>query len=115
MIANLIVVSIILMILYFTYLLYRNNKVYHFSVGLDNFLFDEQKRILDTYKNDGEFFKDEKNYKYIKEKIYALLDKNSYEKYLFSFKPLRLENWFTKEELKFIKYLKQYRNEVSNM
>lgn len=109
MIANLILsIALILIVLCF-YVLHRNNKVYCFVVSLTNILFDELKRILNTYKDDDEFHKDENNYNYIKEKIEFLLNKHSYNKYLFSFKPFKLEKWFTEEELEFMKYLKQYR------
>lgn len=33
-----------------------------------------------------------------------LLDKHTYEKMLFSLKPLKMEYWFTKEELKLLGY-----------
>lgn len=109
MIENLILtVLIILMVLCF-YILYRNNKVYSFSISLNHFLSDELKRILNTYKDDNEFHEDEDSYNYIRDKIYFLLEKYSYNEYLFSFKPFKLEKWFTKEELEFMKYLKQYR------
>ena len=109
MIANLILsVALILIGLCF-YVLHRNNKVYHFNVSLGDFLFGEMKRILNTYKDDREFHEDEDNYNYIKEKVQLLLDKHSYNKYLYSFKPLKLEKWFTEEELEFMKYLNQYR------
>lgn len=109
MITNLILsVLLILMILCF-YSLHRNNKVYYFNVELGDFLFGEMKRILNTYKDDYEFRKDEDNYNYIKEKVQFLLDKHSYNRYLCSFKPLKLKKWFTEEELEFMRYLKQYR------
>ena len=110
MIESLIIVLVILIVFCF-YFSYRNNKVYCFITNLSNILFDELRRILNTYKDDNEFHEDEDNYNYIKEKVLFLLDKHSYNKYLFSFKPLKLEKWFTKEELEFIKYLKQYRTE----
>lgn len=109
MITNLILSAALVLVVFCFYMLRRNNKVFYFSIGLSNLLFDELKRILNTYKNDDELHEDEDNYNYIKEKIEFLLSKHSYEKYLFSFKPLKLEKWFTKEDLEFITYLKQYR------
>ena len=109
MITNLISLILLILIILCFYMLYRNNKVYYFSVTLNGFFFDELERILNSYKNDNEFHEDENNYNYIREKTYSLLDKHSYSKYLFSFKSLKLEKWFTEEELEFIKYLKQYR------
>ena len=109
MIAILILSVALILIILCLYVLHRNNKVYHFNVELSNFLFDEMKRILNTYKDDCEFHKDENNYNYIKEKVQLLLDKHSYNEYLYSFKPLKLEKWFTEEELEFMRCLKQYR------
>ena len=109
MIANLILLIVLILIVFWFYIFYRNNKVYYFSISLSHFLFDELNRILNTYKNDDEFSKDEDNLRIISEKIQFLLDKYSYNKYLFSFKPLKLKKWFTEEELEFITYLKQYR------
>ena len=108
MIALILSITLILIGLCF-YVLHRNNKVYRFNVGLGDFLFGEMKRILNTYKDDREFHEDEDNYNYIKEKVECLLNKHSYNRYLYSFKPLKLEKWFTEEELEFMKYLNQYR------
>ena len=102
-------VVLILIVLCSFYILIRNNKVYHFTVSLSNVLYGELKRILNTYKDDDEFHEDEKLFFNLKEKAQVLLDKNSYIKYLFSFKPLKIEKWFNKEELEFVEYLKQYR------
>ena len=109
MIASLILLILLILAIFCLYLLNRNNKVYCFTIGLNRFLFNELERILNTYENDNEFYKDENNYKYIKEKMYSILNKNSYNKYLFSFKSLKLEKWFSKEDLEFMAYLKQYR------
>ena len=109
MVASLILSIALILIGLCFYVLYRNNKVYYFNIGLNDFLFDELKRILNTYKDDNEFHEDENNYNYINEKIQLLLNKNSYNKYLYSFKPLKLEKWFTEEEIEFMKYLNQYR------
>ena len=109
MIVNLILIVLVILIVLCLYLLDRNNKVYCFTVSFGRLLFDELNRILNTYKDDREFHEDKENYYNIKEKINSLLNKHSYNKYLFSFKPLKLEKWFTEEELEFVKYLKQYR------
>jgi hypothetical protein len=109
MIVNLVLLIALILIGLCFYVLHRNNKVYHFNVILGDFLFGEMKRILNTYKDDNEFHEDENNYNYIKEKVQLLLDKHSYNEYLYSFKPLKLEKWFTEEELEFMRCLKQYR------
>lgn len=111
MIVNLILIVLVILAVFGFYFLNRNNEVYCFSISLSNFLFDELIRISNTYKDGDEFYKDENNYNYISEKVYSLLDKHSYNEYLYSFKPLKLEKWFSKEDLEFMKYLKQYRKE----
>lgn len=108
---NLILIVLLILIVICFYVLYRNNEVYYFKRILNISLFDELIRILNSYKNDDEFHEDENNYNYIKEKVYSLLDKHSYNEYLLSFKSLKLEEWFSKEDLEFMKYLKQYRKE----
>ena len=109
MTTNLILLVVLILAVFCFYMLYRNNEVYYFSVGLNHFLTDELRRILDTYKDDDEFHEDENNYYKIGEKALFLLNKYSYNRYLFSFKPLKLEKWFSEEDLEFMKYLKQYR------
>lgn len=109
MIKSLILITLVILLVFCFYIFNRNIKVYYFNTSLNGFLFGELRRILNTYKNDDEFHEDENNYNYIKEKVLSLLSKHSYVKYLFSFKSLKLEKWFTKEELKFIIYLKHYR------
>lgn len=104
-----IILLIGLIFIVICYILNRNNQVYNVTMSWDNLLFDELGRILNTYKDDNEFSKDKNNYYIIKEKVTHLVNKNTYNKYLFSFKPLKLEKWFTKEDLEFIEYLKQYR------
>ena len=105
MTANLILLIVLILVVPCLYILNRNDKVYHFKI----ILLEELKRILNTYKDDYEFSKDKDNYYIIQEKALFLFNKHSYNKYLFSFKPLKLEKWFTKEDLEFIEYLKQYR------
>lgn len=111
---NLILLVLLILIVFGLYFLNRNNKVFYFSTNLHHFLFDELERILNTYKNDNEFHEDENNYNSIKERTYNLLDKHSYEEYLYSFKSLKLEKWFSKEDLEFMEYLKQYRISKKN-
>lgn len=109
MIEGLILIVLVILLVFLLYFLNRNNKVFSFSVSLNHFLFNELDRILNTYKNDNEFHKDENNYHNIRKKTYSLLNKHSYNEYLYSFKSLKLEKWFSKEELEFMTYLKQYR------
>lgn len=69
------------------YLLIRNNKVYEFR----NYLID-----LACKYNCNEIAKG--NLDYISAYEW-FVDKYTYDKMLFSFKPLKLESWYTKEEI----------------
>lgn len=67
---------------YGIYLLFRNNKVYKFRTRIID---------LETYK-----YLAEKSYE---KNPYELHDRYTYAEMLYSFKPLKLEDWFTKEEV----------------
>ena len=73
-------------IVFLLYLLYRNNKVYRF-----------RNDILDhMYYSDIDWDK------WLKARnIYT---KYSYDDMVFSFKPIKLESWFTEEEIKLLGY-----------
>lgn len=67
------------------YVLIRNAKVYKFRSYLINLIYD---------KVDVNNFWSARR----------LLDKHTYRKMLYSFKPLKMEYWFTVEELKLLGY-----------
>lgn len=69
------------------YRLYRNNKVYKFRCEIIDLEFE---RHLEAIRQ-GLFFKP-----------LNLIDKHSYDEMLRSFKPLKLENWFTEEEIEYL-------------
>lgn len=69
------------------YRLYRNDKVYKFRCEIIDLEFE---RHLEAIRQ-GLFFKH-----------LHLVDKHSYDDMLYSFKPLKLENWFTEEEIKYL-------------
>lgn len=82
-----IILSIILVIILSglfigIYLLFRNNKVYKFRT-----------RIIDL---ETDKYLAEKSYE---KNPYELHDRYTYDEMLYSFKPLKLEDWFTKEEV----------------
>lgn len=66
------------------YVLIRNNKVYKFRTHLIDLI----------YKDVGNNFWEKKE----------LLDKYTYNNMLYSFKPLKMECWFTDDELKSLGY-----------
>lgn len=79
----------ILSIIYCLYMLYRNEKVNKFRHGIIEILSDGAKKRI----------KEGKSW----EPLYNYLDKYSHEYMLFSFKPLKLDAWYTKDELKIMR------------
>jgi hypothetical protein len=75
------------------YVQIRNYKVYKFRVYIA-YLIDS--RACDMI-NDGASYQDISY-------LWEILDDISYEKMLFSFKPLKMEYWFTDDELKLLGY-----------
>lgn len=86
MIFIIIYIIIIVLSILNLYFIKRNNKVYDFRM-----------RIIDL-THSGIMLDEELFYK----RMY-LSDKHSYNKMLYSFKPLKLEYWYTPEEIKLIK------------
>lgn len=82
-------VFLILLLILCGYFLIRNNKVLKFRLYLCNLCSEyEYKRI-----NKGIFNAEYTAFEWF-------LDKYSYDKMLFSFYPLKLEYWYTEEEIK---------------
>lgn len=71
------------------YAFFRNNKV-----------FDFRRRILDMCSRAAE--RDIQNEIRDWSRSYCLLNKHSYKAMLYSFKPLKLEKWFTDDEIKIL-------------
>lgn len=88
----LIVCSIIVIIISMCILI-RNDKVYKFRVYIANLI---HSRACDMI-NDGASYQDTSY-------LWNMLDNISYEKMLYSFKPLKMECWFTDDELKSLGY-----------
>ena len=84
------------------YLLWRNNKVYNFRIKIIDECHIVLNNFLDSLKDDEELHERYEEYKYLKMKKDEILSKHSYESMLFSLKPLKLERWFTNEEIGFM-------------
>lgn len=87
MIAIVLILMFIVFIGIIICILYRNNKVLDFRLKIINL---EYQRSLEAIKQ-GLYFKHK-----------DLYNKYSYNKMLYSIKPLKLKYWFTEEEIKFI-------------
>lgn len=77
------------------YFLIRNYKVFKFRMYIANLIYS---RACDKI-NDGTSYEDASC-------LWNMLQDISYDEMLFSFKPLKMECWFTDEELKSLGYEK---------
>lgn len=85
-----LLIFLVLFFIYSLYILYRNCKVYKFSIELIDILGDAARKRIGAGRDDWE-------------DVLDLIEKHSYETMLFSFKPLKLENWYTEDEIKQMK------------
>ena len=88
---NILISFVIIIIAASLYIFIRNEKVFVFRMYIIDRAYDELLRISHEDIDKYESMHKEWN------KIY---DRHSYNKMLFSFKPLKWEHWFTKEEIK---------------
>lgn len=81
------------------YFLIRNNNVLYFRVTYVRNAYNYLHKTLHCCINE----EDLNEYYKLCDKVNNAIDRYSYEKMLFSFKPLKLEYWFTEEEIKYLK------------
>ena len=78
------------------------------SYGVYNFLSNNLTYIQDLdnelHLTDEQWNDLIKEHEELSKKVYALRDKYSYTRLLFSFRPLTLEEWFTEEEREYFEY-----------
>ena len=92
----------VLMIVVSIYFLWRNNKVYDFSIEINNRCYDVLINFLDSLKDDEELNERYGEYEQLKMKGDEILLKHSYNSMLFSLKPLKPKYWYTNEEIEFM-------------
>lgn len=73
------------------YLNIRNDRVYAFSKHIIACSHDEIQRVLYEDKDRG---------KQLLEQFKKIYNQNTYERMLYSIKPLKVKYWFTEEEIK---------------
>lgn len=88
--------------------LYRNRKVCSFYHKINHQANDVVISFLRSLKDDDEFKHRYDEYLQINHKAKMIVEKYTYEDMLFSFKPLKLEYWFTEEEIEFMN--RKYKN-----
>lgn len=100
-----------IVILFIIVLAIRNEYTFAFLTALNHLIHDELIRILDSYDNEKIHFTSEEQQKYecFSKKAHDILDRLSYYKIVFSYKPIRVKYWLSKEDIKFIKELTEYK------
>ena len=99
-----IFVCIICLILaaYCVFLFVRNENVFDFRTDVTTHCFARLYDFLDSCSSDKELLQKQNEYEKIKIQAFDIISKYSYERMLFSFKPLVLDAWYTPEEIDFI-------------
>ena len=90
------------------YLLCRNNNVCSFRIAINHFMSDFLINYLNSMEDDDDFHKHQEEYERLIKCRDYIWEKYSYDQMLFSLKPLRIEDWFTKDELSFLKEYNQF-------
>ena len=97
------------------YLMFRNERVGFFRVALNHLLCDFLINYLESLDDDEDFRKHRAEYEYLDKSKDYMWNKYTYDQMLFSFKPLRLDKWFTDEEIDFLRQYKQYLPETEKI
>lgn len=84
-------------------LIIRNHKTDAFINLYENAAFSVVIDFLESLHNDQELHDRKVEYEELYRMLHQIIDKHFYAKILFSFKPFKLEAWFTPEEVEFIK------------
>jgi hypothetical protein len=84
------------------FFLIRNVQVFHFQTTISNAAHQNVIDWLDSLENDDELNRRRDEYEAKAKMLDRICNKLSYEKMLFSFRPLTLESWFDEKEIEFI-------------
>ena len=98
MIVLILCVALMILDIYF---LIRNNKVLVFKTSVLHCSYNVLDHFLKSLKNDKELSNRYDEYKNLQDIVYKI-NSISYEKMLFSIKPLKLKYWFTESEIRLI-------------
>ena len=99
----LLIVLICVLLVWASIIALRNNKTCAFATFYSNAAFEVVGNFLKSLHDDQELQDKEEEYKELKKMCFQIVYKYSYEQILYSFKPFKLEAWFTPEEVEFIK------------
>jgi hypothetical protein len=103
MIGIILFIFVIILLSLALFIALRNNKTLLFSLMYANASFGAIEKFLKSIHDDQELAERNQEYEELKKIHNQILYKHSYNEILFSFKPFKLESWFTPEEVEFIK------------
>jgi len=103
MIGIILFIFVIILLSLALFIALRNNKTLLFSLMYANASFGAIENFLKSIHDDQELAERNQEYEELKKMHNQILYKHSYNEILFSFKPFKLESWFTPEEIEFIK------------
>lgn len=101
----LMLIILITILIICLYIIIRNNSVYRFKTNLNDLGYSILSEYLDNISTDT----DNKTFKIYEERfeelrsIWHSINDISYNKMLYSLKPLKPDRWLTKEQLEFLK------------
>lgn len=91
-----------LLLMYESLITYRAIKVSKFLNDVTDRSFITARNYLKSISTKEEFLEKHKNFTRLFDKVKALNNKYPYEHFVYSFKKLTLENYYTEEEIKII-------------
>lgn len=94
-----VILAWLIIVIFTIFILYRNNKVYRFKTFIGSIVHKQLSDYLGRFEDDETFKEYSDEFYLLKRRLYAIESKYSYNKMLFSFKPLKLKSWYTKEEI----------------
>ena len=88
-----------ILLVFSVYFLIRNDNVLYFRLNYVRNAYNYLRKTLYCCTNE----EDLDEYYKLRDRVNNAIDRYSYDKMLYSFKPLKLEYWFTEEEIKYLK------------
>jgi len=89
------------------YISIRNKRVGMFRIMLNHLTSDLILNYLNS-KKEKSFQEQQDEYNYLVQRREHIINKHTYDRMLFSFKPLQINSWFSKEDVEYMQQFKQY-------
>lgn len=81
----------------------RSNEVYKFRLKVIDKVFGKINEKIWSYNGDEELMAHYNEYTEYRDRLKQIQERHTYDKMLYSLKPLKMEKWFTPEELELLK------------